>query len=157
MDYELWSPGEPNDWSPSEDSERFDPANPTPGEDAVGLWHPSDVCQYCTQAQERAVESWNDFSADWELPFVCQTAPSDVNSETPSCVYGTDVELGGMTLDEVYDAYTDVYYTDIALDPGTPHILTARAAWGYGWHDGYWEVLYIDPVSYTHLTLPTKA
>ena len=152
LDFEHWADGEPNDWSPDPDDDNYDPANTTPGEDAVGLWHTRDVCQYCTQAQERAVESWNDFSEDREMPFVCEMVPSDAASETPSCVYGPEIELGGMTLDEVYAANTDYYYTDLMLDPGV-HVLTARAAWAYGWHDGYWEVMYTDPATGENVTV----
>ena len=151
-----WAPGEPNDWNPAPDCATSDPdrnrcgaagvydPNNLIGEDAIALWHGVDnVCTRCTQEQQLASEVWNDMSNDREMPFVCQTAPSNATSETPSCVYNPDIELGGLTLDEVYPGNSDIYITDLTMSPGV-HILTARANWGYGWHGGYWEVIYSD-------------
>ena len=155
LDFQHWAPGEPNDWNPDPDcatSERGCPDNYDPnnlvGEDAVGLYHDRDVCRSCTQAQERAVESWNDFNGDNEMPFVCQTVrQSTAVSEGPNCVYGADASLGGFTLDQVYPPNSEIIVPvmDMTQDPPVPlgsgmHIFTASAAWGYGWHDGYWEV-----------------
>jgi hypothetical protein len=144
MPNDLPNPGK---WLELTPPDNYDPNNLV-GEDAVGLYHDRDVCRSCTQAQERAVESWNDFNGDNEMPFVCQTVrQSTAVSEGPNCVYGADASLGGFTLDQVYPLNSEIIVPvmDMTQDPPVPlgsgmHIFTASAAWGYGWHDGYWEV-----------------